>query len=55
MTDIGVTLSHIAIVARKLGIPAVIGCGDTTLRLQTENWVRVDGGVGVVKIIGEHK
>ncbi|MBN1978327.1 MAG: hypothetical protein JW918_13100, partial [Anaerolineae bacterium] len=30
VTDIGSSLSHAAIVARELGIPAVVGCGDAT-------------------------
>ncbi len=44
-------LSHAAIVARELGIPAVVGCCDATLRLQTGDQVLVDGGRGVVEII----
>ena len=28
ITDIGAPLSHAAIVARELGIPAVVGCGN---------------------------
>ncbi|HEY3367964.1 MAG TPA: PEP-utilizing enzyme [Symbiobacteriaceae bacterium] len=37
-------LSHAAIVARELGIPAVVGCGNATMRLHTGDRVRVDGG-----------
>jgi phosphohistidine swiveling domain-containing protein len=51
VTDIGGSLSHAAIVARELGIPAVVGCGDATARLQTGDRVRVDGGAGIVEII----
>ncbi|MBN1934080.1 MAG: hypothetical protein JW934_05425, partial [Anaerolineae bacterium] len=51
VTDIGGSLSHAAIVARELGIPAVVGCGDATIRLKTGNRVRVDGGQGVVEIL----
>jgi pyruvate,water dikinase len=51
ITDIGAPLSHAAIVARELGIPAVVGCGDATMRLKTGDTVRVDGGNGVVEII----
>jgi len=53
MTDIGATLSHAAIVAREPGIPAVIGCGNATLRLKTGDRVRVDGELGIVEILGE--
>lgn len=51
VTDIGGSLSHAAIVARELGIPAVVGCGDATLRLRTGDRVRVDGGSGTVGIL----
>ena len=51
VTDVGAPLSHAAIVARELGIPAVVGCGDATMRLKTGNRVRVDGGSGTVEII----
>jgi pyruvate,water dikinase len=51
VTDVGAPLSHAAIVARELGIPAVVGCGDATTRLKTGDRVRVDGGRGTVEII----
>jgi phosphoenolpyruvate-protein kinase (PTS system EI component) len=47
----GAPLSHAAIVARELGIPAVVGCGDATMRLKTGDRVRVDGGQGTVEIL----
>jgi phosphohistidine swiveling domain-containing protein len=53
VTDVGAPLSHAAIVARELGIPAVVGCGDATARLKTGDRVRVDGGRGVVEILGQ--
>jgi phosphohistidine swiveling domain-containing protein len=51
VTDVGAPLSHAAIVARELGIPAVVGCGNATMRLKTGDRVRVDGGRGVVDIL----
>lgn len=51
ITDIGAPLSHAAIVARELGIPALVGCGDATIRLKIGDTVRVDRGNGVVEII----
>ncbi len=51
ITDLGAPLSHAAIVARELGIPAVVGCGDATVRLNTGDRVRVDGGRGLVEIL----
>jgi phosphohistidine swiveling domain-containing protein len=51
VTDVGAPLSHAAIVARELGIPAVVGCVDATTRLRTGDRVRVDGGQGTVEIL----
>jgi rifampicin phosphotransferase len=51
VTDIGAPLSHAAIVARELGIPAVVGCGNATVRLRTGDRVRVDGGRGTVEVL----
>jgi pyruvate,water dikinase len=51
VTDVGAPLSHAAIVARELGIPAVVGCGDATARLKTGDRVLVDGGAGTVTVM----
>ena len=40
-----------AIVARELGIPAVVGCGDATVRLRTGDRVQVDGAAGRVTVL----
>jgi phosphohistidine swiveling domain-containing protein len=48
VTDVGAPLSHAAIVARELGIPAVVGCGNATMLLKTGDRIRVDGGAGTV-------
>lgn len=53
VTDVGAPLSHAAIVARELGIPAVVGCGNATMLLHTGDRVCVDGAGGTVKMI-EH-
>jgi phosphohistidine swiveling domain-containing protein len=52
VTDVGAPLSHAAIVARELGIPAVVGCGNATSVLRTGDRVRVDGSRGTVEVIG---
>jgi pyruvate,water dikinase len=52
VTDVGAPLSHAAIVARELGIPAVVGCGNATTRIKTGDRVRVDGGRGAVTVLG---
>jgi len=51
VTDVGAPLSHAAIVARELGIPAVVGCFNATSILKTGDRVRVDGGTGTVEIL----
>jgi phosphohistidine swiveling domain-containing protein len=51
VTDVGAPLSHAAIVARELGIPAVVGCGNATMRLSTGDLVRVDGTAGTVEVL----
>jgi rifampicin phosphotransferase len=51
VTDVGAPLSHAAIVARELGIPAVVGCGNATMRLHTGDWLRVNGESGTVEIL----
>jgi phosphohistidine swiveling domain-containing protein len=53
VTDVGASLSHAAIVARELGIPAVVNCGDAMLRLRTGDRVRVDGTQGTVEILSK--
>ncbi|MGW4211998.1 PEP/pyruvate-binding domain-containing protein [Lentzea sp. NPDC004789] len=49
VTDVGAPLSHAAIVARELGIPAVVGCGNATTRIATGDVIQVDGARGTVK------
>jgi pyruvate,water dikinase len=51
VTDIGAPLSHAAIVARELGIPAVVNCRDASSRLHTGDKVRVDGTRGIIEIL----
>jgi pyruvate,water dikinase len=51
VTDIGMPLAHAAIVAREIGIPAVVGCGNATTRLKTGDRVQVDGDLGVVRLL----
>jgi pyruvate,water dikinase len=49
VTDIGSPMAHASIIAREYGIPAVVGCGDATLRLKDGQRVTVDGSAGVVE------
>ena len=48
VTDIGGPLSHGSIVAREYGIPAVMGTGVATRRIQSGQRITVDGGAGEV-------
>ena len=50
VTDIGAVLAHGSIVAREYGIPAVLGCGNATQRIQDGQWIRVDGSAGIVEL-----
>jgi pyruvate,water dikinase len=51
ITEVGAPLSHAAIVAREMGIPAVVGCRNAS-QLKTGDRVLVDGGRGIVEILG---
>ncbi|MFW9928336.1 MAG: PEP/pyruvate-binding domain-containing protein [Candidatus Thorarchaeota archaeon] len=51
ITDIGAPLSHAVIVAREIGIPAVVGCKNATMILKSGMKVRVDGGRGKIQIL----
>jgi pyruvate,water dikinase len=50
--DVGGALSHGAIVARELGVPAVINTGDAARRLRTGDYIRVDASAGTVELLG---
>ena len=49
-TDAGTNTSHIAILARSLGLPAVVGLRDATARLRGGQRVVLDGGVGTLTV-----
>jgi phosphoenolpyruvate-protein phosphotransferase (PTS system enzyme I) len=49
-TDAGTRTSHVAILARSLGLPAVLGLRDATSQLTGEEWVVLDGGKGVLVV-----
>lgn len=51
VSDIGGTMSHMAIVAREYGMPAVVGTGEATKRIKDGQRIRVDGDSGVVTIL----
>jgi phosphotransferase system enzyme I (PtsI) len=49
-TDLGSRTSHAAILARSLNIPAVVGLHDITTRLETGQYVLVDGSDGLLVV-----
>ena len=49
-TDAGTRTSHVAILARSLGLPAVVGLRDATARLNGNEHVILDGTSGVLII-----
>lgn len=50
VTDIGGRTSHTAIIAKSLGVPAVVGLKDATLRVSNQDFIIVDGRQGIIII-----
>lgn len=48
VTDVGGKTSHTAIVARSLDIPAVVGARDASRVIRQDDWLVIDGDMGVV-------
>ena len=53
IVDSGGLLSHGSIVARELGIPAVVNVRDATRRIRTGDRLRLDAWRGEVHVLGE--
>jgi len=51
VSDSGGMMCHAAIVCREFGIPAVVGTGYATKRIETGQRLRIDGGHGVVEVL----
>lgn len=49
-TDAGTRTSHVAILARSLGLPAVVGLRTATVELQGGERIVLDGGTGMLAI-----
>ncbi|MEO7104581.1 MAG: phosphoenolpyruvate--protein phosphotransferase [Gemmatimonadaceae bacterium] len=47
-TDAGTRTSHVAILARSLGLPAVVGLRDATVQLHSGDRIILDGSLGVI-------
>ena len=50
VTDVGGQTSHTAIVARSMGIPAVVGARLASTIIRQDDWVVIDGDGGVVVV-----
>ena len=51
VTDSGGLLSHAAVIARELGVPAVLGAAGVTGRIRTGDLLQVDGTAGLVEVV----
>jgi phosphohistidine swiveling domain-containing protein len=49
LVERGSLLSHAAIVARELGIPAVVSVPGVTRWLQNDDWIELDGSTGLIR------
>ncbi|MFL5577108.1 MAG: phosphoenolpyruvate--protein phosphotransferase [Gemmatimonadaceae bacterium] len=49
-TDAGTRTSHVAILARSLGLPAIVGLRDATARLRGDERLALDGSTGVLAV-----
>jgi pyruvate,water dikinase len=52
VTEAGGMLCHAAVVAREIGIPAVVGVDDATRLVADGAQIRIDGSEGLVTVIG---
>lgn len=50
VADTGSPMAHASLIAREYGIPAVVGTGNATARLQDGQIVTVEGNTGQVKV-----
>ena len=51
VTNTGGVLSHAAVVARELDLPAVVGTGDATTRIADGQMLELDGTTGFVRLL----
>lgn len=55
VSEKGSLLSHTAIVGREMGIPVVVSVADATSRIQSGDFVKIDGQLGTVEIIRSNR
>ena len=49
-TDIGGRTSHTAIMAKSLGVPAIVGTKEATLKIHNQDFLIIDGSKGIVVV-----
>lgn len=55
LVERGSLLSHSAIVSREMGKPCIVGITGLLKRLETGDWVEMDGSTGIIKHIEPHE
>ena len=50
LVERGSLLSHSAIVAREMGIPAIVSLAGITTQVETGDWIEMDGAQGIVRL-----
>ena len=50
LVERGSLLSHSAIVAREMGIPAIVSIPGVTTRIESGRWIEMDGARGTVRL-----
>ena len=50
LVERGSLLSHSAIVAREMGIPAIVSIAGVTTRIESGRWIEMDGARGTVRL-----
>ena len=50
LVERGSLLSHSAIVAREMGIPAIVSIAGLTTRIESGRWIEMDGARGTVSL-----
>jgi pyruvate,water dikinase len=51
VTDTGGVLSHAAVVAREMRLPAVVGTREGTTRIRDGQQIEIDGSTGIVRLL----
>jgi rifampicin phosphotransferase len=53
VTEVGGVLTHGSVVAREMGIPAIVGLKNATKIIKTGDKIEIDGKTGILKILSD--